>query len=330
MNTFRWGIIGPGSIAKEFAHDIKLIRSARHEISAVLSHRAESAAAFAEEEHVPAFYTDMELFLDEGGMDAVYIATPHPFHYRETMRCLQRKVPVLCEKPMGMNQEQVKDMIARSQETNTFLMEGMWIRFLPSIAKVLSLISENTIGTVLSVKADMSYKAPRDMDSRYFDPHLGGGSLLDLGIYPISLVLLVLGRPDELQSWARLSKDKIDESCVALFQYPNGIYATVESSLVMQTGLTAVIYGSTGKIHILRPWNEKPERIVVEMYDGQTQEYPCEWEGRGLQFEAEEAYHCIKTGKTESEKVNHAFSEDLIELMDIIRRQTGIVYPADL
>jgi predicted dehydrogenase len=330
MDTFKWGIIGPGAIAREFAHDIKRITSLRHEIVAVMSHKMDSAVAFAEEEHVPLFYTDIELFLEKGGMDAVYIATPHVFHHRETLRSLQHNIPVLCEKPMGMNEEQVKEMIALSAKHSTFLMEAMWIRFLPSISKVLSLLNDQVIGNILCVKADMSYKAPRDMDNRYFNPELGGGSLLDLGIYPVCLALLLLGKPDEIKAWARLSQDKIDEGCAALFHYPHGVYAIVESSLVIQTELVATVYGDKGKIRILRPWNETPERIVVELYDGQIQEYPCEWEGRGLQFEAEEACRCIMAEQIESEKFSHLFSIQLIETMDEMRRQTGIVYPADL
>ncbi|AXY78372.1 gfo/Idh/MocA family oxidoreductase [Paraflavitalea soli] len=329
MDTFTWGIIGPGNIATEFAHDLDQIKSARHRIGAVLSHSLEKAAAFAEKEDAPRYFEDIGDFVKQAGVDAVYIATPHPLHHQETLRCLQHKLPVLCEKPLAMNSREVNEMVDAATKNQTFLMEGMWIRFLPSIGKVLSLLESKAIGKIISLKADMSYKAPHDPESRYFNPSLGGGSLLDLGIYPVFLTHLLLGKPTMIKATARLSDQHIDESCAAVFSYGNQGYALIESSLVTQTERTATIYGETGRIHIATPWNERPDRITVTIYDGSQIEYPCEWEGHGLQYEAEEVYHCIKQGKLYSDKLCHQFSLDLMATLDAIRRQTHITYPAD-
>src|SRR5262245_59330281 len=167
METFKWGIIGPGQIAKEFADDIKHAEHGKHVVQSVLSHSLEKAKEFALEEKAPQYFDNLETFLKESEIDAVYIATPHTYHYEQTLKCLEYKKPVLCEKPLAINHGQVKEMIAAAEQHNTFLMEAMWIRFLPSINKVLSLINGNEIGRVLSVKADMSYLAPREPDSRF-------------------------------------------------------------------------------------------------------------------------------------------------------------------
>jgi len=329
MDTFSWGIIGPGNIATEFAHDLEQIKSARHRIGAVLSHSLEKAAAFAEKEDAPRYFEDIDSFLREAKIDAVYIATPHPLHHEATLRCLQHKLPVLCEKPLAMNSREVKEMVEAATKNQTFLMEGMWIRFLPSILKVLTLLESNAIGKVLSIKADMSYKAPFDPESRYFNPSLGGGSLLDLGIYPVFLAHLLLGKPTSIKAFARLSDKQIDEACAAVLSYGNHAYALIESSLITQTALTATIQGETGRIHIGTRWNEKPSGIILTSFDGIELQYPCEWEGHGLQYEAEEVYHCVRQGKLYSDKLCHQFSLDLMATLDAIRQQTQIIYPAD-
>jgi predicted dehydrogenase len=208
-------------------------------------------------------------------------------------------------------------------------MEGMWIRFLPSIQKVLELIEEDAIGNIVSIKADMSYRAPHEAGSRFYNPEKGGGSLLDLGVYPVYLSHLLLGKPNTIQAWARLTDKQIDESCAALFHYNKGMYAVIESSLVIQMEWQAKIYGDKGKITIQNPWNETPRAIVLEAYDGKSTTYPCQWKGKGLHYEIDEAYSCIQKGKIESELFCHRFSLDLMETMDEIRRQTGIQYMED-
>lgn len=330
MKELKWGIIGSGQIASAFADDIKLTANKGQTIQAVLGHTLDKAKEFAAEEKIPAYFDNLDNFLQQSNVDVVYIATPHTLHYEQTLQCLAHKIPVLCEKPLAINIQQVQEMIAASKQHNTFLMEGMWIRFLPSIKKVLSLIHEDAIGDIVCVKADMSYRAPHDPNNRFFDPDKGGGSLLDLGIYPVYLALLLLGQPHTIQAQARLTNEHIDEGCAALFHYTGGAYAVIESSLIAQMEWEAIIYGDKGKIKIMRPWNEIPRAIVVETYDDEkTTTYPCHWEGRGLQFEIDEVYSCIQQGKIESEYFGHHSSLDLMETMDEIRKQTGIQYPED-
>jgi predicted dehydrogenase len=327
MEEFKWAIIGSGQIAEEFAHDIKLAKG--QSIEAVVGRTMEKAKTFASAENIPQYFDNLDTLLQQGGIDAAYIATPHTLHYEQTLQCLSHNIPVLCEKPLAINMQQVSDMIAASEQHNTFLMEGMWIRFLPSIQKVLELIEKDAIGNIVSIKADMSYRAPHETSNRFFDPQKGGGSLLDLGIYPVYLSHLLLGKPHVIQAWARLTNEHIDESCAALFHYDNGMYAIIESSLIMQMEWQAIIYGDKGKITIENPWNETPKAITLETYDGKTTSYPCHWQGKGLHYEIDEVYSCIQQGKIESELYCHHFSLDLMQTMDEIRRQTGIRYPME-
>lgn len=326
---FNWGIIGPGNIAREFVNDLKLIKDYSQQIVAVLSNNLEEAKNFAKNENATA-YNNMLEFLQQEGLNVVYIATPHSAHYRDVILCLEQKIPVLCEKPLGMNARQVKEMTELSAKNNTFLMEGMWIRFLPSINKVIDLIEKNTIGDIINIQSDLYYVAPKVENNRFFNPLLGGGSLLDLGVYSVFLSLLLLGKPKEVKAFARLSNKEIDESCIAIFTYADQSYYLLQSSIITQTENTATIFGEKGKIIIKSQWNEKPMEIEVVFYNGKHLTYPCEWEGRGFQFEIREVYDCLKKRKIFSDKLDHQFSLDMAELMDEIKEKTGIKYPIEV
>lgn len=325
MKETNWGIIGPGNIAHDFARDLRLI-PVLQQISAVMGHNAGSVDKFAREFNVPDRYTNFNEFLKNKILDAVYIATPHPHHFEQALACLENNIPVLCEKPMTINADQSQKLISAAQKHNTFLMEGMWIRFLPSIQQVLSIIKEGRIGNIVSIKASMCYKAPHDPNSRYFDPALGGGSLLDLGIYPVFLAYLLLGKPDTTKAVGTLSNEGIDEACSVLFHYKNGQQAILESSLLAQTDMPAEITGEKGIIKILDPWYEKPKGIELHEYSEGKIIYPCDWEGHGLQYEVEEVLNCIQQNKIESKILSHAFSLGMIKIMDEIRSQIHVTY----
>lgn len=325
--TTRWGIIGPGSIARLFAKDLSLI-AAPQEIVVVLGHSEDSTREFAEEFNVQYAYTDSSVWLEKVRPDIVYIATPHPDHFQQALDCLEKKIPVLCEKPMTINADQCQQLIHAAEANKTFLMEGMWIRFLPSLQMVLSLIEDGRIGNVLAVKASTTFKAMQDDNSRYFDPEKGGGSLLDLGIYPVYLALLLLGKPRSIKAIAKLSDENIDENCSILLQYRNGAYAMLESSLIAESDAPAEITGEKGTIKIFHPWFEKANGIeLTEEGEGKII-YPCLWEGHGMQFETLEVLHCLAENKTESEFHPLSASLDLISILDEIRRQIKVVYPA--
>ena len=327
MQSLNWGIIGPGSIAHDFARDLALIQPTQT-IKAVLGHTDASANAFCRDFNVEAAFTKLDTFIAEAGIDIAYIATPHPQHYEQSLACLENKIHVLCEKPMTLNAAQAARLIEASEKNKCFLMEAMWIRFLPSIEKVLDLIKEDAIGKIASVKASIGYKAPKDDNSRYFNPSLGGGSLLDLGIYPVFLAQLLLGKPKQVKAVGTLTEKGIDQSCAILLDYDNGGHAILESSLVSQSDIPAEIAGEKGILRILNPWFEKSTGIEVQPYNKEKIFYPCEWEGHGLQFETMEVLRCLQHNQIESGLFSHAFSRQLSETMDEIRRQVKISYRA--
>lgn len=326
MDEFKWGIIGPGKIATDFASDLKLIAAVPQRVSAVLGHKSDSADDFTKKFPVDNVFTDINSFINSG-IDAVYIATPHTLHHEEAKICLQHQIPVLCEKPITINKAQLKELIDISRKSNVFLMEGMWIRFLPSIKKVMEIIGEGKIGKIISVKANLSFRAPHDKDSRYFNPDLGGGSLLDLGIYPVFLATLLLGKPDSVKAVAVVSDEGIDEACSVLLNYPNNQYAALESSLLKQVNAIAEIEGEKGQITILSPWNETPAAIRLELMDPEMQiDFPCEWEGRGFQYEVAEVVHCLHNKKIESDLMPLSLSMQVMEIMDEVRKQVNVKY----
>jgi len=326
MKATRWGIAGPGSIAATFAKDLSLMPQLQ-EIVTVLGHSEDSSRSFAEEFGVKHSYTDPSHWLDEIQPDIVYIATPHPDHFLQALACLERKIPVLCEKPMTMNADQSRQLIDTSVANHTFLMEAMWIRFLPSIQLVLDMIEHGMIGKVLSIKAATAFKAPQEDNNRYFDREKGGGSLLDLGIYPVYLALLLLGKPRSIKAFAKLSDENVDETCSILFQYRSGAYAMLESSLISSSDAPAEITGEKGTIRIYHPWFEKAKGIEINIEGDGKIIYPCSWPGHGMHYEIQEVLECIKANKIESELHPHEASIDLIVVLDEIRRQIKVVYP---
>ncbi len=325
MKSYNWGIIGPGSIAHDFANDLKLV-SAPQKISAVLSDHLKSANEFADEFKVDLRYDDIKDFIEQGEVDIVYIATPHPFHYEAIKACLESHISVLCEKPIVINYQQYEELKNLSVKNNTFLMEGMWIRFLPSFRKLMEIIAQKKIGEIVSVKASMYYKAPRNQNNRYYDPAKGGGSLLDLGVYCVFLSTLLMGKPKQIKAVGRHSEKEIDEACAMLFSYSHGRYAMLESSLLIKNNKPAEIFGTKGVVRIQDPWFEKTPGIEIELFEGKSENISLGWEGHGLQFETEEVIKCVSNHKIESELLPASLTGEVLKIMDEIRSQINVIY----
>lgn len=329
IKRFKWGIVGPGHIARDFIKDMRLIKECVNEVTGVMSNKLEEARHFAQIFQIPYYFDQIEEMTRIAKPDIVYIATPHPLHFGYTMELLRAHIAILCEKPMAINADQCSQMINCAQDYHTFLMEGMWIRFLPSLHRVLDLLRQGAIGKINSIVASMSYLAPKDLENRFYNPSLGGGSLLDLGIYPVYLSQLILGDPIFIKSTAILSSGQIDKSCAMLLGYPNDCYALLESSIIKEMKNNAVILGEKGIITIMKPWNEKTAGIQVSLNQGKTTTYPCRWEGRGFQFEIRAVLKNLSSGQIENEFHNHSKTLSLINLLDEIRKQAHISYPMD-
>jgi len=322
----QWGIIGPGNIAHDFANDLQYVETKQCSVGPVLGHKPEHTKAFAEKYNGSSATNTIEEFI-YAKPDAVYIATPHPLHHQQALICLENKIPVLCEKPLAINAQQVTELVDASKKNNTFLLEGMWSRFLPSFQFLFQIIQSNTIGKILHLHADMSFIAQKDKSNRFFNPELGGGSLLDVGVYTIYLSYFLLGNPDEIFAAGKLTEQHIDETCGIMLKYKNGNFATLASSIITQTEGSAWIYGSDGTICIKKPWTETPEKIEVIINNESSFKHIPSWPGRGFQYEVEEVIKCLNEKRIESEIVPHRASLDVIKIMDTVREQLGIIYP---
>lgn len=328
MTSLRWGIIGPGKIAHDFAHDLSLVQPYQKAV-AVLGIDKKSTGDFAKKYSICSVYTNLEEFVGDKELNVVYIATPHPEHYEQAMACLKNNIPVLCEKPLTLNAEQSAELVQASRDNNCFLMEAMWIRFLPGIAKVLDLIKSDAIGKVVSIKASMGFKAPADARSRYFNPDLGGGSLMDLGVYTVFLAQLILEQPKTVKAIGTLTDEGIDESCSILLDYEGSAQALLDATLISQSNQPAEIAGEKGIIRIQHPWFEKSPGVELQLYNQDIQTIKTEWEGHGLQFEILEVLHCLDNNQIESERYPHSFSKAISGTMDAIRDQIHVKYKDD-
>lgn len=322
--TFKWGIIGLGRIAHKFAEDLQRIPNAT--LHAVASRSEEKAKTFAMQFNAPNFFGTYKEIFNCADLDVIYVATPHAMHCENVLMCLEHQVPVLCEKPFAMNSLEVKRMITLAKFQKTFLMEAMWTRFLPTTTKVLELIGKGKIGMVKSIRADFGFKAPFDPHHRLFNQSLGGGSLMDVGIYPVFLSLLLLGKPTSINAIANIGRTNVDENCGMLFKYPNNRMAVLQSSIVTNTGTEAYVFGDKGTIRINSRWHE-PTSITLMEEGKDPKDFFFDFDSHGYRYEAEEVMRCLRNEKTESNLMSLDFSLDLIELLDTIRMKAGIYYP---
>ncbi|MFN3488354.1 MAG: Gfo/Idh/MocA family protein [Emticicia sp.] len=322
--NIKWGVIGVGKIAEKFATDLKSVKNAQlHAVAS--SSSLERAKDFAERYDAPYFYDSYESIFQTPDLDAIYIATPHTSHAENTLLCLKHKMPVLCEKPFAMNLKQVQKMVESARENDTFLMEAMWTRFIPAIQKTLDLIAEGHIGKVRNVQADFGFNAPFLPEKRLLNPSLGGGALLDIGIYPAYLSLLLLGYPSEIQAVSNFGETGIDETTSFILGYKNEATANLSCTLKARTRTEALIYGENGYIHIEGRFMEAT-RITLYETDKKPVKFNFSRKTFGYNFEIEEVNACLREGAKESKKMPLSMSVKLISLLDEIRQKAGIIY----
>lgn len=322
----RWGILGLGRIAHKFATDLLTIPDAQ--LHAVASTSAGRAADFAAHYNAPHHYGSYEALLTCEGLDVVYIATPHVGHHPHTLLCLNGGLPVLCEKPFAMNARQVHEMVQTARNKQVFLMEALWSRFIPSILKAKELMDAGAIGKVVGVRADFGFQAPFLPDKRAFSKDLGGGSLLDIGIYPLFLSYLFLGKPKTIKASVTMSPTGVDEQCGMLLTYDGNQMAVLNSSFVSNTRTHAFIYGETGNIYIQGRWHES-QAVTLEPHEGNPQAFTFDRNTWGYEYEARHVMQCLQEGRTESPLWSLDDSINLIELLDAVRQEVGLYYNED-
>jgi predicted dehydrogenase len=322
--AIRWGIIGPGKIAHKFAQGLASVKEAK--LFAVASRSEERAMEFARQYKIPNWYQGYENIIKNSDVDIIYVATPHTFHYENTMMCLSNGKPVLCEKPFTITRGQLQRLVDTARNKKIFLMEAIWTRFLPTIKKIVEIRDSGELGSIRAVYADFGFKAPVDYNGRLYNLKLGGGALLDIGIYPVFLSLLLLGKPSDIKSTAVIAETGADESCSILFKYDNGSIANMACTLTLDTPIEANIIFEKGRVRINRRWFA-PSSLVITDSNEKTKELTFKDKGNGYHFEAEEAMKCLDRGLTECPELTLDFSLELMGLLDEIRRQCGIHYP---
>jgi predicted dehydrogenase len=323
----RWGILGSGRIAKALAEGLSVLPDA--ELVAVGSRSQESADAFGDLFDAPNRHPSYEALANDPEVDVVYVATPHNLHQENTLLCLEAGKAVLCEKPFAVNAEQVREMVRVARERDLFLMEGMWARFPPGMVKVRELIAEGALGELRSLQADFGFKPKqKDPEGRLFNPALAGGSLLDIGIYPVSLSSMLFGKPEEIVTTWHRGETGVDEQAAYLFKHPGGALSVMHSSLQAQTAQEVVIAGTEGRLRIERPcW--RPQAVVLTRNDESTERFPLPFEGNGFNYEAAEVMRLMRSGKKESDIMSLDESIAIMETMDAIRAQWGLRYPME-
>ena len=325
MSAFRWGILGTGGIAQAFARDLAYLDA--HVVAAVGSRSQASADKFKSEfPSATAFGSYVDLV--ESEVDAIYVASPHPMHEEHAMLALKAGKPVLCEKAFTINAQQAENLITYSRDNKLALMEAMWTRFLPHIHQIQSIIAAGTLGQIETVIADHGQFIPPERALRLWEPELGGGALLDLGIYPLTLAHLVLGAPTSITAQSTLTDKKVDLQTSMILTYENGAHAILSCTMAVRSSVSAVIAGEKARIEIDGSFYA-PTSFRVITHDGEVTEYPRNYEGGGLREEAREFARIVRAGEIESPLMTHATTLDLMRQMDEIRRQVGVRYPGE-
>lgn len=323
MNTdkkIRWGIIGLGNIANQFASDLKLIEEA--ELVAVASRDINKAKQFAEEHDCSRFYGSYDQIFTDAQVDIIYIATPHDSHAELSIKAMENGKHVLCEKPLSLSYNDALRMTETSKKYNKFFMEAFWTRFIPSIREVLSKIKNGNIGEIKYINADFAF-INRELRTRLTDKKLGGGALYDIGVYPLFLSYVALGIPKEITAKSTYHTTGVDLQTTMILQYESA-QAVLHAGLVSASDMKATISGTVGRIDIDSPW------FMTEGYsvfvDEQEEKFNIPNIGKGYAHEAIECHDCIKNNQIESQLWSHQNSLDLSKITEDVRKQIGLEF----
>jgi predicted dehydrogenase len=317
----RWGLLGTGGIAETFATDLRLTDSGV--VAAVGSRSQESADRFAQKFGVARAHSSYESLVADPAVDVVYIATPHPMHRDNAILALQAGKPVLVEKPFTMNAEQAREVVGVAREQQLFAMEAMWTRFLPHIAVVRAWLSEGALGELVSVSADHGQWFAEDPEFRLFAPELGGGALLDLGIYPVSFASMVLGTPNRIVALGDPAFTGVDAQTSMLFGYASGAQAVLTCTLRAKSPTTAAIVGTDARIEINGDFYA-PASVRLVPRAGEPTVVSSQHDGRGLRHQADEVARRLAAGELESPLMSLDETITIMETMDTVLAQSAV------
>ena len=324
----RWGILGCGNIANKFAADLKWVNEA--DLVAVASRSQTKASDLSTKYGAHHAFNSYEALVTCPDVDAIYIATPHGLHCEHALLCLNHKKAVLCEKAFALNSAQVRKMIEAAKLNDVFLMEAFWTKFLPQYQKVDALAKSGSIGEIRMIQADFGFKAPTPGPQRLHDPFLGGGALLDIGIYPVFLAISLLGPPVEIHATMQPYASGVDEQIAIVMKFQNGALANLSATFAAVTPVEAIIAGNEGYIRMSNRFHNAMANVEMIKNSLPAEIGAIHKEvGYGYQFEARHVVECLQNGLKESPVMKHADSLLLMETLDRIREVCGIRYPAD-
>nr|WP_062332553.1 Gfo/Idh/MocA family oxidoreductase [Herbidospora sakaeratensis] len=322
----RWAIIGTGGIARQFADDLRLTEAA--ELVAVGSRTQARAEAFAAETGAPRAYADQAAMLAADDVDAVYVATPHPAHHAGALAAIEAGKAVLVEKPFTINRREAEELVAAARARGVFLMEAMWTRFLPHMVRIRELLAEGRLGDVRLAVAEHGVWFRHDPVHRMFDPALGGGALLDLGVYPVSFLSMVFGTPVSVTASTQFGDTGVDGQTAVLTKYEGGRQGVATSSMEAFLPNRASIAGTDARVDI-DPWWYRPTSFTLTTRAGAAERYTFDVPGNGLRFQAEEVARCVRAGLLESPVLTLDESCQIMGTMDEVRAQAGLRYPGE-
>jgi predicted dehydrogenase len=324
MKSYKWGILGAGGIAGKFAEGLKLCDNAV--LWSVGSRDLQKAQKFASTHGFKHSFGSYEDFVSDPELDIVYVATPHSHHHRHTLLSLNHGKHVLCEKAFALNLTEVEEMIKTAREKKLFLMEALWPPFQPSYREADRIIRSGEMGSIIEMSGRFGFISGYDSEARTYNLALGGGSLLDVGVYPLMDILRYMGMPAEVTAISAFAPTGADESTLAVLSFEGELKATAYCSFVEDAGVGTTFVFEKGRL-LLERNREKVQILTIEREGNEAVVHKFKPEASGFQFEAEEVMSCLDAGKTESEVVPLQFSYNLMKLLDTIRSITGLEYP---
>jgi predicted dehydrogenase len=324
--TVRWGILGPGLIANRLAEGVLALPDAK--LVAVGSRDHSRADSFADKYGIPHRHGSYDALVNDADVDVIYVATPHNFHKEHSILALNAGKHVLCEKPFTINEAEASEIVKVARARRLFVMEAMWTRFFPIMERVRHLLKSGDIGTPYLLHADFGFKGTFNLEGRLFNPNLGGGALLDVGVYPVSLASMVFGEPERVTGLATMGRTGVDEVSGMVFGYSNGALSMLSTCIRVNTVQTAVIMGTEGKISIHTPW-WKPDAMTLSRSGKNDQVIRLPYTSSGFNYEAGEVAQCIRAGKLESDILPLSESLAVMRTLDKVRAQWGLKYPME-
>ena len=325
MKIYNWGILAPGNIARKFAAELQKLDNAC--IYAVGSRNADRAKEFADAFGVAQCYDNYEDLVSDPNVDIIYVASPHAFHAEHAMLCMNHKKPVLCEKALGLNLVEVEQMVECARENGVFFMEAFFTPHQPSYKEAKRILDSGELGKVKYIQGWFGFnRAPYNYSLRLLNPALGGGALLDIGLYPVFDLLYFLGEPDQVTAKADFAETGVDESVSIRFEYKGGQSASIYASFVASSGVGTDIMCEFGTLRLRRS-NAIDQTLEVEKQGSETTRLNWDDEAiAGLKLEAVEAMRCLDENKLQSDFMPHSLSLSLMKTLDIIRSKAGIIY----